>query len=59
MEDTASLEVWYKTTFAELKRFRQFWLDNHTEKPDLFPLEMRWADWNEQFHFFEFSPDDD
>ena len=58
MPHRANLETWYRTTFAELKRFRQFWLDGNAKDPGSFPMDMRWGDWDEQFHLYETESED-
>lgn len=36
----------------QLRRFNDYWLENMSANPDLFPMEMNDGDWDQQFEFF-------
>jgi hypothetical protein len=48
-----TLDEYLKEQEAKLERFKQYWLHGHETQPDIFAMEDKLKEWDEQFGFFE------
>lgn len=48
-----SLDEFIKAELARLERFLDYWRKQNAQHPDLYPLDIKPGDWDEQLAIFE------